>query len=127
MAVTTNPAPVVIRIDLNDQPPEILKQLVGPKGDQGDRGPLGPMGPQGPRGEPGIGLEGKEGPQGPQGATGPRGPQGEIGPVRDVPSGSMVFSQAADIPDGWEDAQIVFPSWWDGVWGGQPPRVLRKR
>lgn len=124
MAVTTNPAPVVIRIDLNDQPPEILKQLVGPKGDQGERGPLGPMGPQGPRGELGIGIEGKVGPRGPQGESGPRGPQGESGPVRDVPSGAIVF--ATDVPPGWEAMLWEAPVWWAALWRTIPPFPIRK-
>jgi hypothetical protein len=81
---------IVLRVDYDDQSPEVLERMRGPEGKKGDRG------------EPGIGLQGEQGEQGPPGS---------------VPPGSVVFwSMERDIPDGWHAAEVQFPEWWKGVW-----------
>jgi len=128
MAKDTSPSAVVLRIDLGDQSPDIMKQLVGPQGEQGDRGLLGPQGARGPQGERGLqGETGCAGPTGPAGPQGIVGPMGERGASVDVPSGALIFWTYEELPDGWIPVEIEFPSWWAGVWGGQAPQVLRKR
>lgn len=142
MAQMSLAAPIVLRIELGDQPPEVMKQLVGPQGIQGERGPHGPHGPTGPRGDFGPqGKEGKQGLPGPKGAEGPQGkegkqgeegkrgeagPRGPVGPTRDVPSDALIFWMGDDIPAGWTPEKREFPAWWVGVWGGQSPHILRK-
>lgn len=124
MPKDTPMAGVVIRFNVEDQPPEILSRIRGPQGDVGPRGMKGDSGPKGDPGSRGdIGLTGA---QGGRGNAGPQGDPGEKGESGDIISGAMLL-WSGPIPKGWEQTEMAFPAWWEPMWSPVPaPVVIRK-